>query len=430
MHGRALYLLPALFAVAAAGSLTACGGVGSLPGSAATAASQASHGPPPGKLFSWLQPGIDSTHAADNTAEKKLKKSNVAKLKEAWSFATGAQIGNPLVTDGNTAFVDSGDGYLYAVNVATGTQKWRFETYWGDAWASSPAIGGKLVYVPCLVGGNTQQNGLCALDESSGKLKWSYYDDCNCLPPSAVEEGPVVSGSTVVLGYYDRNVYLNYTMVALDSSTGAVLWQVLAGSKSPYGYGLANSTPAIDGGNVFAGTSAGICSYQLANGGVNWCSGPDDGGTAPAVSKGAVYVNTFSHGFYALNESTGAQIWQYTPQAGNGGGYDDPPAVANGTVYFSGIGFNANLYALNASNGTLLYDTSGDGAGAETYSSPSVANGVVYTACSAGLCAFNASNGSLLYSSNGSGSSQGTPAIASGTVYTICGSNDACAYGL
>ena len=421
-------LRSALPILAAAAILAGCAVSSSFPSSTAPAGLNARHLPPPGTLYSWLQPGINSTHVADNTAETKLTVGNVHKLIQGWSFGTGAQIGNPIVTDGSTAYADSGDGYLYAIDVLTGAQRWRFRTYYGNAWATSPAISGNLIYVPCLVGGSSQQNGLCAVNRVSGALRWSYYDNCNCLPPSAIGEGPVVSGSTVVIGYYNKHVYRNYTITALDSTTGAVLWVILAGNNT-VGYGLENSTPAIDNGNIFAADAAGVCSYQLATGNVNWCNGPSDGGTAPAVSNGVVYVNTFSHGFYALNETTGSQIWQYAPCSGCGNGYDDPPAIAGSTVYFSGIN-QGYLYALNASTGSLIFNTSGDGSSAYTDSSPSVANGVVYVACNMGLCAYNASNGTLLGAFGAGGSTLGSPAVASGRVYTVCGYNNACMYHL
>jgi outer membrane protein assembly factor BamB len=70
---------------------------------------------------------------------------------------------------------------------------------------------------------------------------------------------------------------------------------------------------------------------------------------------------------YALNASTGALLWRYTTEEFSS------PAVANGVVYI-GSGDN-NVYALNASTGALLWKYT---TGAPVESSPAVANGVVY----------------------------------------------------
>jgi eukaryotic-like serine/threonine-protein kinase len=419
--------LPGVVAIGAAAILAGCGGSASTPPSNLSPLSQVRHIPPPGAVFSWLQPGLNAAHTAHNGSESTLSRSNVAGLTVAWTFDTGAQIGNPVVTDGDTAFADSGDGYLYAIDVTTGTQKWRFETYYGNAWATSPAIAGSLVYAPCLVSGSSQQEGLCAVNKSTGKLKWSWYQSCSCGPPASVEEGPVISGSTVVFGFARGGSGDPNTVTALDGTSGALLWQAAAGDGGPNG--LANSTPAIANGNVYVGGDKGLCSYQLAGGATNWCSGPADSGTAPAYANGTVYVNTVGHGIYAYDASGGSQLWQYNSSAGNGSGYDDPPAIAGGMVYFSGID-SGYLFALKAKTGKFVFNTSGDGSGAETNSSPSVANGVVYVACATGLCAYNSSTGQLLVATGTADSSLGSPAIASAKVYTVCGYNDVCMYDL
>ncbi len=46
--------------------------------------------------------------------------------KELWNFVAGARISCPPVTHGNLAIFASHDGYVYAVNVASGAPAWRF----------------------------------------------------------------------------------------------------------------------------------------------------------------------------------------------------------------------------------------------------------------------------------------------------------------
>lgn len=380
--------------------------------------------------LNWLQQGIDSAHTGYNTVENIVGVGNVATLALKWSFPTSAQITAPILVADGVAYINSGDGYVYAVNAATGTQIWKFQTYHGGGSPYNPVVSGSLIVVPCLVGGNTQHDGVCALKRSDGNLAWDYYLDCNCLPAAGVSAAPVVSGTTLLVPFVGSNLGGPY-LIALNAKTGASLWQyTYPGGNSG---GPSSSAPVIGGTEVYIGQgyTNSVCSLQLSSGTLNWCTPTGDYGNSLAFSKGVVYANTYNHGVFAFNAATGSQMWQYTPTAGNSAGQDDPPAIAAGNVYVAGIGFNGNLYALKASNGALIYHTTAGVGDAETTdSSPSVANGVVYVECQSGVCAFNAKTGQLLFTPAGSGSQQSSPAIVNGVLYDTCGPNAACAYGL
>lgn len=403
-----------ILALAAFVALAGCGGSGSMPSSTQTGVQ--SHRRPT-TAFNWLQPGIDSTHVADNTAETRLKTRNATRLQNAWTFPTNAGIGWGVMVDGTVAYANSGDGNLYAIDVSSGLQKWKLATgAYGERGLTSAAVAGSLVYVGCNVDGNAQQQGLCAVKRGSGKLAWSWYDDCNCRPATFMITGPVVSGSTVIFGYYTGGAYGKDILVALDATSGTELWSAVTGD----GYNsLADSIPAIDGGSVFAGTDYGLCSFQLSGGTLNWCSGPNDLGIAPAIAGGVVYAATIQQGFYAFNETTGAQIWQYSPASGYGS-YWNPPAIAGGKAYFATYD-SGPIYVLDAASGALDFTAGGGSFNTETLGSPSVANGVLYVTCNLGLCVYNASTGALLASMGGLGN--GPPTISNGKVFFPCGLN-------
>jgi len=101
--------------------------------------------------------------------------------------------------------------------------------------------------------------------------------------------------------------------------------------------------------------------------------------------------------------------------------------VANGVVYFGTI--DGYVYALNASTGAKLWSTIiADG----VYSSPAVANGVVFISGSSSventLHALNANTGAQLWSSK-VGPNEGTVALANGVVY-VCSEFDGMVYAL
>ena len=147
--------------------------------------------------------------------------------------------------------------------------------------------------------------------------------------------------------------------------------------------------------------------------------------SSPAVANGVVYVS--SESLYALNASTGALLWS-SATAGNG----DSPTVANGVVYVSsqmcssnGVPCTSSLYALNASTGALLWSFPMAGNG----SSPAVANGVVYVGSSDdNVYALNASTGEKLWNYSIDGEVTASPAVANGVVYV--GSSTGFAYAL
>ena len=402
----------------------------SLP-SAQFANSSASTRAIPGGGASWPQQGVTAAHTGYNTLETMLGVGNVGNLAQLWSFPTGAQITAPILVQSGIAYINSADGHLYAVNATTGAHVWKFQTYTSGGSQANPAILGAHIFVGCLVAGNVQQNGVCALKLSNGKLAWSYFEDCNCDPPESLSAAPVASGATVLVPYFATYDFGSSRLIALSANSGSVLWayQYPGGNSG----GPSASAPAVANGNVYLGEgySNSVCSLQLSNGGLNWCASTGDGNNSVAVAKRVVYANTESHGVFAFDGSSGSQIWQYTPSAGNSSGQDDPPAIAKGKVYVAGVGFSGNLYALKESSGALIYHTTAGSGGTDlTASSPSVANGVAYVECQTGLCAFNAANGTPLYSSGSTGSSQSSPAIVNGIVYETCGPNTACAYAL
>jgi hypothetical protein len=80
-------------------------------------------------------------------------------------------------------------------------------------------------------------------------------------------------------------------------------------------------------------------------------------------------VGSLDGNVYALNAKTGAKLWNYA----TGSGVWSSPAIANGVVYVgSGEG---SFYALNAKTGAEMWSFSGYGYGDP---SPVVASGVVY----------------------------------------------------
>lgn len=183
-----------------------------------------------------------------------------------------------------------------------------------------------------------------------------------------------------------------------------------------------------------------------------------------AVANGVVYVGSDDGNVYALNATTGAELWSFDT-----GGTVSSPAVADGTVYV-GSG-NGEVYALDAATGGELwsYDTS-SGACKAGASSPAVARrdglrglrqrrlrlqrryrgrtvewrprlsprprprwptGVVYAGSGfRQVYALSAATGAVLWSYATGGVVASSPAVADGVVYTGSGDDNVYAFDL
>ena len=88
----------------------------------------------------------------------------------------------------------------------------------------------------------------------------------------------------------------------------------------------------------------------------------DSVGSSPAVVDGIVYVGSFDGYVYALNAASGTQLWKYYIGVSSSifgvafppPGVTSSPAVVGGIVYVGSI--DDNVYALNATSGEQLWN--------------------------------------------------------------------------
>lgn len=202
----------------------------------------------------------------------------------------------------------SQNGGLIALDRASHTPKWRFQT--GDAIYGAPVVAGGLVYV----GSNDRR--LYALDLASGALRWAF------LARDAISASPAVANGLVYVGSEDRTIY------ALDALTGQERWRYSTGDAVA-------APPTVVDGVVYIGSDDGAL-YALdgASGTLRWAFAAEDAITAgPTVSGGVVYVGSYDHTLYALRAATaqpeGELLWRYDAEAP----LVTDLAVAGGLVY-------------------------------------------------------------------------------------------------
>jgi outer membrane protein assembly factor BamB len=238
-----------------------------------------------------------------------------------WNFTTASGVkSSPAVADGKV-YVGSDDGSVYCLNASSGVLVWAYAT--GGAVSSSPAVVDGVVYV------GSDDDNVYALNATTGAFVWKYTTG------SWVYSSPAVADGVVYVGSYDNNFY------CLNASTGMLVWNYTAG--------LALSSPAVAGGDVYLGLEDEILCLNGVSGMSVWSYTTGcEVDCSPAVVGGMVYVGLDDGNVCCLNGSTGALVWSYV----TGGAVFSSPAVAEGMLYVGSE--DGNVYCFGPSQ-TYVY---------------------------------------------------------------------------
>ena len=248
--------------------------------------------------------------------------------------------------DGDTLYVASDGGTVYALDASSGKQRWLFTLPAGAHIYAAPAVGNGRVYVSS--GGG--DDAFYALDEATGKVAWQFS------APQGFDSYPLLVGETVYAG---ANGFYQASLYAFDARTGKARWQY-------QGNDAVIARPAFDGRHLFVAARDGtLTELDGQTGKPGWhtslgAGGQNGGallptGAAPVVVDGVVYVGGESGVVAALDEATGAVKWKQTVN----GAVDSAPTVANGAVFVTTE--KGSVYAFRASDGALSwkYDDGG-----------------------------------------------------------------------
>jgi polyvinyl alcohol dehydrogenase (cytochrome) len=284
--------------------------LGNSTASAANAAGTCAEAPPvPADAFAepgWNGWGVDAAqHRFQPAAMADLAAADVPKLKLKWAFGFGQVTranAQPTIVAGRL-FVGSANGKIYSLDAKTGCTLWVFETAPVPV-RTAISIGidarGWSAYF------GDQRANAYALDALTGKPRWITHVDDH--PAAMITGAPTLVGSMLyvpVTSYEEvTGADLHYqcctfrgSIVALDSTTGKVLWKSYSITEAPkpvrtnqlgvqlFGPSGAGiwSSPAVDaaGGMLYAttgdsysdpaaATSDAIVAFRLANGEQAW----------------------------------------------------------------------------------------------------------------------------------------------------------------
>ena len=128
-------------------------------------------------------------------------------LTPRWTYEAGGAIESSAAIVDGVVYVGSSTGTLLAIDLETGTLRWKYTT--GDGGSigeSSPAVGGNAVFVGDLNG------TVHAVNVRDGSGLWTFKTG------DEVHSSPTLVGDLVLIGSYDTYLY------ALERDTGKLRW--------------------------------------------------------------------------------------------------------------------------------------------------------------------------------------------------------------
>jgi outer membrane protein assembly factor BamB/serine/threonine protein kinase len=344
------------------------------------------------KALTWLA----------EAAEDIFPDSFMTDSEQRWIFTggmddTSVDDSSPTVSDG-IIYVGAPDAslrnHLYALDAATGRQRWAFHT---QGRAGSPVVSGGTVYVA------DDNNYLYALDAATGRRGWTtrLHGSMETPAPPRVVDGVLYATSAAMsaAGFFGY-VY------ALDADDGGLRWRFTAD-------GVIRSSPCVSAGVVYAGSfDHKLYALDATTGRRRWAF-PTGGqvATSPVASGGTVFVGSNDHRLYALDPATGRKRWAFTADAP----VNVSPAVSAGVVC---TGDHGGLYGVDAATGHLRWKTTFDSGIAS--SGLTAAGGLVYLGVEGHLFAVEAKSGRKRWKfamGKGGTNSASTPAVAGSVAY-------------
>jgi outer membrane protein assembly factor BamB len=211
-------------------------------------------------------------------------------------------LSSPAVA-GGVVYFGSGDGRVYAVDAATGAERWHVQT--GDVVHASPAVADGVVFV------GSWDGDFYALDAATGAERWRFRggrDDVLHNQVGFQSSAAVVDG-VVYVGCRDSKLY------ALDAATGAERWQF--DNEGSWVVG----SPAVAGGRVTFATSDSRKLHVLdARTGKAVASQTGDAYmfSSPALAGDVVLIGVLNGQLDARDAGTGALLWSYEVDASHG----------------------------------------------------------------------------------------------------------------
>lgn len=295
-------------------------------------------------------------------------------LQERWAFKCKDAVESAPAISGGVVYVASMDKFLYAVDLATGKEKWKVQL---APMKAPPAVADGKVYVGDVEG------KFYAIDAATGKKLWTFEAGAEftaganffkgtiligshdstlyCLNPDGTKkweykiDGPV-NGAAAVAGDRTFVAGCDSLMHVIDAATGKAFGTVDLG-------GQAAATAAVAGDLVVTGT---MTNQVIA---VDWKRLKKAWEFEPKRRQQPFYASTAVAGdlivtgsrdrkVYALDRATGQERWSFVTE----GMVDPSPVVVGGRVYVGCLSTTGEFYVLDLASGKQVQQMTLDSA--------------------------------------------------------------------
>jgi len=262
---------------------------------------------------------------------------NLSDGKYLWKNTLANGVGSYLATaatGGGKVFVRGMNGVLYAVDLDTGATEWTKtldnSPLWWSQTTSSPIVSGDY---------------LLAVSQTTGVLRKFDFDGNEVKTYNGggtleYRSSPVVSGSDVYFSAGD-----SMKLFSLNYETFEENWNFISSEKIL-------SSPVIDTDAVYFTTSSYLYAVNKSSGQELWkvgISSPSGAGT-PAFMDGYFYVGE-KDGLYKYSAADGSEVWHYLSAS-----VAASPAAAENGVYFATNEKAGKVICVSPDDGNLIWE--------------------------------------------------------------------------
>lgn len=256
--------------------------------------------------------------------------------REVWTFEADHAIYGAPAVQGDDLFVGSHDGRVYALDARDGRERWRYDADGGIS--ATPTVAADTIYV----GGDSHE--VATLRRRSGFEEWRY----DARGP--VDVGPVLVDDVLYVGTHPGTLHV------LDRGTGTSLAARSLGRSPCRGMVREGETLVVSAGDTAFGFDVTTRRFDVA-----WQAqfGAEVG--VPTATDGVVYCVTYDGTVTEIDVSSGRVNWEFDTERS----IYARPSVAGETLYVGSE--EGYLYTVPIGGGadeTSVYVPEGhDGAG-------------------------------------------------------------------
>lgn len=263
--------------------------------------------------------------------DKRIYAVDAASGQQKWTFEMDTTV-HPhpfyfVVADG-ILFILGEDENLYAIDAQTGKKRWQFS---GKGMRGSPITANEITYVTCLrkISWRKKENILYAIDAQTGLERWRYSTDKDI-------GSPAVGYGKIFFWTKDKRVY------ALDADSGEKRWEFESGHKI-------YSRPTVTDGKVLIYGDMDLYAFDANSGALLWkVDAREHNPEGPPVVGNLVLLG-FELTFVDL--ASGVEKTKLTP--GSSGWIID--RVKNAIIYTRFAGAPGTLFAIDLATGELKW---------------------------------------------------------------------------